>query len=208
MSEISRSIGNRFEDFLQGKLPELVSTGDDPLVPDFFHPELNFWVEAKAGYFRWGQKIKEKQINGFNQKGPIIYGLGTHNLHSSNSRLTQKTERGRQAYLKKYMKILHVCFVNNELMRKIWDKEHKLNEKGTILDCELKGGILRNIFGDKSFSRFEKRIASAEEFYGFDYDDFLMIEPPRSDDTSYGAILHKEYDAVVIEYLRGKEFLK
>lgn len=207
---VTLSIGNRFERIVQELLPELERVNRGRKIPDFHHPQLGFYAEAKAGYRRWGPKLHLYQRNSFpNLPEPVIYIAGFHALPDSTNKVTQRTERTRQNYLERCMTIPWVYFIDGEVVRNIWDREWKFPKNGKREEyCMLKMHIIRSILRQGTpFKRHDKVIPSAEQFYGFDGDGYLLVKAPTSSETSFGAILHKERDGVIIEYLKGKGIL-
>jgi hypothetical protein len=204
MSKVTGSIGLKFERFLGEKFPELISTHDNKDGPDFYYPSLNFWIEAKAGNILWGQRIKEEQINQLDKfEEPVIYALGFHNFYDANKRLTQKTEKERQNFLDKNLQVLQVYFVAGDLIKKIWEKENRISESGIHKYCMVKKGVINNLITNRSFKRKEIPIASAEEFYGYNQEDFTIDVNLDKDNTNYGVILKKE-NTSIINYIKGK----
>lgn len=204
MSKVTDSIGLNFERFLGEKFPELISTGNNQEGPDFYHPELNFWVEAKAGNILWGQRIKEEQIAKLDRfEEPVIYALGFHNFHDANKRLIQKTEWGRQKFLDKNLQVLGTYFLSGDLIKKIWEKESRISQKGDCVYCMIKKGIVNNLITNRSFERKEKPIKSAEIFYGYNQDNFTIDVNINRDKINYGIILENK-DISIINYFKGK----
>ena len=102
MTIISDSIGLVWENAFRKIFPELIDTRSDDNVPDFYHRQKRFWVEAKNGYVGWGNRIHEHQVENFAKLDePVVYALAMHDLDRSMEKVNQKTERGRQEYLKK-----------------------------------------------------------------------------------------------------------
>jgi hypothetical protein len=204
MSKVNDSIGLKFERFIGENFPELISTCNNKDGPDFYHPELNFWIEAKVGNILWGQRIKEEQIAQlYRFKEPVIYALGFHNFDDANKRLIQKTEWGRQRFLDNNLQVLNTYFVTSDLIKKIWKKESRVSKKEGITYCMVKKGIINNIITNRSFKRQEVPIESAEIFYNYNPNDFTIDVSMVKDNINYGLILKKE-DLPIIDYLKGK----
>jgi hypothetical protein len=211
MSKVTRSIGIKFERFLQSNFNELLYTGRDNNVPDFHHPSLDFWIEAKAGNQAWGTRIKEYQIDSFKKvTQPVIYALGFHNFDYAYERLNQTTERGRQNYLDKNLGIVDVCFINENMMELLWDKEKRLNKKETITYCMIKNSTLNNLFTRRKFKRFGIE-SQPEKYYGFSYQDYSFLASPPNDNGQYNgnsnkwrAILDMNTDYNFADYLKTK----
>lgn len=207
MVTIQTSIGNKFERFLQKRFPDLVSTPDDEnVIPDFRHKDEDFWLEAKVGYFRWGPRVKDYQIKAFTDfDDPVIYALGFHDLDRAHERITQKTERARQNYLDSHMGIFQICFVNSEFMELLWEREKRLNGKGTIEYCMVKQGTINNIFQNREFVR-SGEIVTAEEFYGFSYKDYNLFDT-QDQGVRYRGILKRGYDKAFEGFLRDNKII-
>ena len=100
---IHHSIGTRFEDMFLEDFPDFERSKvsrNGISIPDFHN--LDFFVEAKAGYHEWGPKSQKRQIEGFPKlRGlfpgvPILYALGFHNFNDAERRVMQKNEEERQ----------------------------------------------------------------------------------------------------------------
>jgi hypothetical protein len=193
MSKVTDSIGLKYERHLEDSLSDLICTSSNLSVPDFYNSNLNFWIEAKVGNVLWGPRIKEYQVKGFRDlEAPVFYALGFHNFHDAGKRLIQKTERGRQSFLDKNMKILETYFISDELIEKIWDNEGRISANTGYSYCMVKKGILNNIFQNRKFKRSGVIISSPELFYGYNKEDFLV----EQFDTG-GVFLRKKDEAVV-----------
>jgi hypothetical protein len=204
MSKVTDSIGLNFERFIEKKFPELISTCGNKDGPDFYHPKLNFWIEAKIGNIGWGPRIKEEQINQLDEfEEPFIYALGFHNFNDANKRLIQKTEWGRQRFLDQNLQVLNTYFMADSLIKKIWDKENRVSKKSAETYCMVKKGIINNLTTNRSFNRNKNFIPSAEAFYGYNPDEFIIDTQISKDNTDYGIILNKE-DSMIINYLKER----
>lgn len=204
MSKVTNSIGLKFERFLEEKFSELISTKNDKNLPDFYHPELNFWIEAKVGNILWGPRIKDYQVERFdNLDKPVIYALGFHNFHDAHKNLKQATEKSRQKFLDKKLLIMDVYFIENSLIKKIWEKEGRVNAKGTSSYCMIKKGVIKNIITNRTFKRHEQNISCAEAFYEYNKDDFLIEKLKNTNNVNYGIIMNKEH-SFITNYLEKK----
>jgi hypothetical protein len=204
MSKVTDSIGLKFERFFEERFPELISTCGNKDGPDFYHPELKFWVETKVGNIFWGQRIKEEQISKLDRfQEPVVYSLGFHNFHDAHKRLIQNTERGRQNFLDKNLQVLDVYFISSDLIKKIWEKESRISQKEGITYCLVKKGIVNNFITNRSFKRKNISTESAEMFYNYNKEDFTIETNLNKNNTNYGLILNKSY-APIIDYIKNK----
>jgi hypothetical protein len=204
MPEVSDSIGLKYERFIAEYFPELISIGKNKNGHDFYHPNLNFWIEAKAGNIQWGPRIKEEQICKLSRfKEPVIYALGFHNFDDANKRLVQKTEWGRQRFLDENLHVLYSYFVTSDLIKKIWEKESRISKKEGIPYCLVKKGIVNNLITNRSFKRNEIPVESAEIFYDYNQEDLTIDVNMNKNNTNYGLILKKE-DLPIINYFKEK----
>jgi hypothetical protein len=204
MSKVTDSIGLKFERWVGEKFPELIQLGNNKDGPDFYHPKLNFWIEAKIGNIGWGPRIKEEQINQLDKfEEPFIYTLGFHNFNDANKRLIQKTEWGRQRFLDQNLQVLNTYFIAGSLIKKIWDKESRVSKKSAETYCMVKRGIINNLTTNRSFNRNGNFIQSAEAFYGYNQDDFAIDVNIDKGNINYGIILDKE-DSIIINYLKER----
>ena len=197
------SIGLKWERELKRIFPELVSIGEDPVVPDFYHPPTDSWIEAKTGNIRWGVRLKEYQIQGFKKfRRPVVYALGLHNFSDAMNRLFQRREADRQRFLDEHMEILKVCFVTQEMMEKLWEKERRVNQKGTIDYCTIKDGCLNNLFFGREFKRFGQTVYP-ESYYGFSYGDYLFLTG-NQETPKFRGIFDTGKDRRLIDYLNRR----
>jgi hypothetical protein len=213
MSIQGDSIGHRFENFLLERFPELVFTGTDSSVPDFHHPNLDFWIEAKVGNKRWGPRPHEKQSEDFREFDSVVYALGYHNLDSALKRVTQKTEKRRQTYLEKHMEIVQVCFMTDSMLRLLLEKETKESEKSrkghltrNNFYCQVKNGILNNLFERREFERDGRKV-EPESYYGFSYSDYKWVTHYDNAGLYWRAMLDPREDRAFIGYMKGKGVL-
>jgi len=194
MSHISSSIGERFENFLNG-FDDLEFTGHDECVPDFYSPHYGFWLEAKAGNIAWGSQIKNYQITEFKKlEEPVIYALGFHNFDDAYKRLTHKTKTQRRKYLERHLDFLRVNFITNSLMELLYSREHRLNAKGTIDYCVIKDRTLNNIFTNRLFKRNNIWV-NTESYYHFSYSNYQLFKGAEGEEIPwYQAVIKKKGD--------------
>ena len=195
MSKVSNSIGLKFERFLGGRFPDLIDMGNGLLVPDFHCPDYGFWLEAKVGNILWGSRIKEYQIAVFDQiRTPVMYALGFHTFHHAHKRLTQKTERGRQAHLDRYMVIPQICFITSDFMRLLWEKEQRVSKKKELTYCMMKNSTLNNVFLNRKFKRYNQQVWP-ESYYNFSYADYNLVETREENGRYWRGIFDPKKDS-------------
>jgi hypothetical protein len=200
MSKVCTSIGTKFERTIQDLFPDLRSTVREQNTPDFFHPTLNFWIEAKVGYIGWGARIKDYQIESFREiNEPLVYAIGFHDFFQANQRLTQTTELERQDYLDKNMEVLQICFISQELINLLWKKERRISEKEKTPYCMIKSSTLNNIFERREFKRFEETV-NPEDYYGFSYSDYDFFVS-QINGTLYRSII-KKTDTCLTDFIK------
>jgi len=202
MTKVTDSIGLNFERFIENNFSDLIKINNGFNKPDFYNPNLNFWIETKIGNVGWGPRIKDYQMESFdNCDGNVIYALGFHNFDKAHKNLKQKTEAGRQKYLNKNLQILDVYFLDHDLIKKIWDKEWRISENGNTTYCMVKKSMINNILTNRNFKRNGNSVESADKFYGYDLENLLIEDLGNKDVTNYGIILNKN-NVEFIDYLR------
>ena len=208
MSKTTENIGLRFENFLLELFPELMDTRGNSNTPDFYHPELNFWIEAKVGNYDWGTRIKEYQVQNFQHlQNPVAYAFGFHNFSNAHQRLKNlKTQRGIQNRLKKEMNILEMHFITKNLVKKIWEKEFRISEKKEERYGFVKRSMVNNLILDRNFKRSGKKVGSAQKFYEFDRENYKIRESSNKSIDRYSLFLDNEKDKPIIDYLGKKGF--
>ena len=207
MSFISNSIGKRFEDIFTGDFPDFKRVeSEDNILPDFFNG--SFWIEAKVAYRDYGVRLKQVQIDNFRRlKEPVIYIVGFHNLYGTLRKLIQRTERGRQRYLERHMGMDSAYFVTDDVIRAIWNREHRLSRKKGLIYCTLKMRFLKNIIDNNSFKRNGEELV-ADEYYGIDRGRLALQHTKKSVSTfPYGFLLDRKKDKKCIEYLKERSLV-
>jgi len=209
MPGFQTNIGNRFEDILRQDFPDFEPLST-PNIPDFFSKQGRFFIEAKVGYEEYGARLKQSQILTHRQltkefpDSPVVHVVGFHNFHGASVKLPSKTERGQKRVLKNQMSILQAYFISRQIIEQIWEKENFVAKETNGRYCMVKQRFLRNIIDNSSFRR--RGIEQiADEYYEIDRDKFLLThlgEPYN--DFPYGALLHKDQDKRVINYLVKK----
>lgn len=174
MRTLHDAIGQRFEEFFLERLPGFEDhTADNERRPDFYNPQYGFWVETKVGNIGWGVRLKQYQQANFPDiEEEVVYFCGLHDFNQAIARLSGKTKSQRRAILKRDMHIVETYFVDRRIVEKVWEKENRLNEKGTIVYCMMKAHIFRDLILNRSFRRFGQRVANADRYYGLDRTQF------------------------------------
>ena len=207
---LTQIVGNNFERFVESRVPELDKISSGGREPDFYCPSGKFWIEAKVGNQKWGPRIKRYQtINFLDLKDPVIYALGFHDFDNARERLSGYSPEEMVQIVEKEMGFSKVVFVSSDIVKKLWEVEHRISENGASAYFTAKQNIFNNIWERKPFKRFGKRIDSAEEYYGFNFDDYYMqgwdrqggIMTPQNDIGNYGFILNLEKEGGVIQHL-------
>lgn len=206
---ISQAIGYQFEKFINARIRGLEKINSGGRNPDFYCEEGNFWIEAKVGNHRWGPRIKKYQIENFSDiTEPVIYALGFHDFNNAQAILKGKTPGRMRQILGRHMGIMKVNFVSGDLVKKLWKLDHRISEKEGTEYFMAKQSVFHNIWDRRPFSRFKKRIPSAEKYYGFSWDDFHMrkwdtdkcIMTPKNEVINYGFMIHREDENNAIKY--------
>lgn len=205
MLHVEESIGAYFENWLQRRFEGLVKVrenpGKEPAVPDFYCSEFGFYVEAKAGNARWGPKLHDYQVVGFKSLDhAVIYALGFHGFDDAHARLRGRSEPTRQRHLERDGNISQVCFISGELIERIWEKERKMNEKGTIPYCQIKPAIINHLFLGREFRR-SGQLVMPEEFYGFSYRDYHSFQH-ATQGLLWRGLIHKDHYNSASAFLR------
>lgn len=196
-------IGSHFEKIVQDNFPNLKHIESKGVLPDFFNQNKGFWIEAKTGNIGWGVRIKREQIGDFQKLNvPVAYCVGLHDFDYATERLRGRTIRGKKSYLTRNFEVLETYFVSDILMKKLWEKEKRINKKGTQEYCMIKKHVLNRVFKNKTFGLEN---IGAEEFYDYNSVDFLIS--PINDLKPYGIFLHKEKDKNIIDYLMSFKHL-
>lgn len=207
MGGLTDAIGETFENYIISKTKGLEKINDGDNVPDFYCSSGDFWIEAKVGNLAWGPRLKGYQVENFSKiKEPVIYALGFHDFDHAITRLKGLNYHEMMKALSKSMNIKNVNFINGDLIGKIWEMEHRINERGTITYFMAKQSLFRNIWQRRRFKRFGGIVEFAEEYYDFNWDDFYM-QDQDTNKNSYGAMLDLKKDKRVIDYLRGCGFI-
>jgi len=213
MTDVSRSIGNRFERYFQTYFPWFEShVNDGHNVPDFYNPTGKFWVEAKVGNRRWGPDLKHYQRDNFKRiNEPIIYCFGLHNFDDARTRLDGKSNIEMRHILRHQMRIEEVYFITKDIVEAVIDAETRVSKDGRAY-CTMKRPILKSLFSGKPFKRFGKPVKSAEEYYGYENSNLdIYQEQNLVDHTSIplkGIMLSKETDKSILDYLRLQNMIK
>jgi len=207
MTIVTRSIGLKFERFLIDKFSSLEDNTPNRKVPDFYCSKERFWIEAKAGNILWGPRLKEYQVIGYTEdlNEHVYHFLGFHNFDRAYNRLVQKTERGRQTYLDKNLDFLEIDIVNPQILKRLYLKERRINEKGSINYCTLKKSVFNNIFENREFKRSGK-LFLPEGYYDFSREDYSFFEENISG-VVFRGILRREGDEGIKSFLRDNKLI-
>ena len=176
-------------------------------MPDFDAGE--FFVEAKTGQWRFSVAPKKYQIDSFPTTGkPAVYCLGFHDFEFAGRRLAKKSNRKAREILKNKMNVRAAYFVSNEIIARMFDKESRLNQKGTIFYCALKRRNFEYLIANKQFSR-DGKIVYPDNHYGIRRGQFIFSEPSASISSfPYGYMLSKKNDKPVIAFLEKKGIIQ
>ena len=210
MPDISDLIGERFEEFFRRRFPGFEDHREDRMkTPDFYNPKYGFWVEAKAGNARWGVRLKREQVEKFERiLEPVVYCCGLHDFTDANARLAGKSEDEIRDILKRELNIVQAYFAARKVIARVWDIDSRLNSRGTIEYCMMKGHIFRDILLNRKCQRKGVRVEQARTHYGLTEDEFnfhSMAQAPARGFV-YGTILAKAEERV-IAYLRDNSVL-
>ena len=199
MSNISKAVGTRFENFLQEKFPSFIRIDNEGnILPDFYNEKFGFWIEAKSGFKDYGIRPHKYQIVNFDFREPVIYAIGFHDLPQVMKELQGlKTLNGMIGRLNKKMNFPEVYFVTNSVIKRIWKMEKRVNEKGTIEYCVIKRRFLESIIQNNLFTR-NGRVFCPEEYYGLSKGNFLLRS---AQEENYGFILDEDRDKSVAKFL-------
>ena len=205
MSKISLAVGTRWEKELKSRFPNLEKlNSEDNILPDFYNPKFNFWMEAKSACYKYGIRAKQNQVNSFNKNDEVIYAIGFHNLYPVGKNLRGlKTTKGMINRLERISEISHIYFVTNEMLIKIFEMEKRISREKKTPYCIIKPGHLDALIKDKQFRRKGIKYFP-EEYYGFSREDFL-IRPINGDKP--GLIIDPNKDENFIKFLESEKLL-
>ncbi|MFT4326747.1 MAG: hypothetical protein ACMXYK_04555 [Candidatus Woesearchaeota archaeon] len=199
----SNITGWRFERILHQEFPEFVDHTRHKNLPDFEHEQ--FWVEAKTAVDKsdYGIIPKEYQLQEYphNIEKPLVYFCGYHTLFSPSKRLQQRTLNAKKAYARRNMEIQRIFVISHDIIERIDTKHRIINKKGTISYIGIPANYFLRIMSNDYITQgtSTKRM---DEHLGLDLDTFACKIPEKLHSAiPYGWILHKEDDAVVIDFL-------
>lgn len=202
-------VGDWFEELLLREFTDFeriqATNGNNP---DFRNS--SFQAEAKAGYWHYGAQIKEDQIANFStpEGVPLIYIIGFHNLFGLTTRTVGMTARQVDTFLDREAGINQVYIISNEIMRRLWGKEHNTSTQDAQWKYfSVKPRHFNSIIENKPLKRGGIRHLPSR-WYRIKRPD-LLLQPAhslegRKSRLEYGLILNKEKDAPVISYLDDK----
>lgn len=206
MADAGKSIGDKFERHLQELFPEwqFMDGKGESNIPDFWYPRGHFRVEAKAGNYGWGGRIKEYQVDKFPHDESVIYALGYHGFMNSQLRLSRKTSAQAQACLDKHLRFLRIAFISREMVDLLWGKEKKFPKSGKEPYFMLKNSIVNTLFSGRRFRRFEQQVFP-ESYWGFSYHDYRLYEQ-MNDGVLWRAMLRKNIDDPFLRFMRQRGY--
>lgn len=208
--QLSDCVGDWFEEILRKQLPELKKVRDrNEILPDFSCPIFD--AEAKAGYWEYGAQLKEFQVEGFNPNGkPIIYLIGYHSISGLRALTQNMDEEEMDALLENKGEMHSAYAVSNDIIKRIWGKEHKISKRDKQrIYFSVRPRHLDAIIYNKSFERVGVRHMPSR-WYGISRQNLLLHSAPSlrgAKNLKFGAILDKETDRGVIEYLEEQDLL-
>ncbi|MEK6945269.1 MAG: hypothetical protein AABW63_00570 [Nanoarchaeota archaeon] len=210
MPTIQTLIGERFENIFSSAFTDFERTdkGSNGATPDFFNSEYGFWAEAKVGNKRFNAQLKEYQVKNFKSLGePVLYVVGFHDFDNAHERLGDKSDSARRRVLAQHMNIVCLYWVSSVVVQGIYEREWRLNQKGTIKYCDLKQRFLEGIINDVSTIREGKQV-NLVDYYGL-RDKSLVIEPLKDTNAGFqqGVILDAQLDRLAINYLEDVKVL-
>jgi hypothetical protein len=210
MQSIEQSIGEHFERYARRRFRGMTRNNLGPNYPDFYilgdDARMNIGIEAKAGNRRWGARLKKYQIRSGGFDG-CAYFIGLHNFDSATERLENKSEDDRQRIMDQDLQYTLLFFVSGRIIRQIWEKDWRINEKETIMYCMLKQGTINALVRARESFRRHRQVVFPEPYYGFSYEDYVTFDytvKRKGKETRYCGLLHKTRDRVAIEFLRRR----
>lgn len=204
MPGISDAIGNEFERKVGEMFPDWDRTIDGRLLPDFDSPI--FFAEAKTGFYNFGVQIKDYQVSSFGllQK-PVIYILGFHNFDHALRRLGRKSDEKRAEILKEQMSLDSIYIVEQSIIERIWNREHRSSKKAGRIYCTLKKRFLDGIVDDSPVKRNGSTLNS-QKYYGLRKSELILQKPNQEEGIPVTAILRADQTRVA-DYFRKREIL-
>jgi len=205
MSHITHTIGWGFEQILQKEFPDFRNRTQEGRVPDFEH-DL-FWVEAKVALDKpdYGIIPKEFQLLEYPivTNKPLVYFCGFHNLFFPSKKIKQKTDGGRKRFVSRHMDITRVFVVSHDIMLRIDERHRVLNTKGNISYTGVPPSFFQRILDNGNITHLgiKKKMHSHLEINPQEFD--LSYPVTLHSNIPYGWILHKDYDAPVLDFLKN-----
>ncbi len=210
MQSVQQSIGDYFENYLDRRFRGMIRNNLGLNYPDFYisgdDERRNIGLEAKTGNRRWGARLKKYQIRSGGFDG-CTYFIGLHDFDDANDRLGRKDERARQRTMDDELDYTLLFFVSGRIIRQIWEKDWRMNEKETIMYCMLKQGTINALVRARETFRRQGQVVEPGSYYGFSYENYVTFDytlKERGGEMRVCGLLHKIRDRVAIRFLRKK----
>lgn len=201
-------IGDWFQEVIQAEMPELVKVDDENGTrPDFDHRD--FGAEAKAGFWEYGAQLKERQVERFKNNGkPLVYIVGYHAAERLRSTTSKMDADQMDEHLRCTAGMHSAYIVSNRIIQKIWRKENRTAASNPDWRYfSVRPRHLDAIIHNRAFERSGVRHMPSR-WYGLCRPDLLLIPAPylagKKRGLKFGAILNKEQDKPVIEYMTAR----
>ena len=198
-------VGDWFEGVIQAEFPNLRKVNNERgTKPDFESTE--FYAEAKTGFWDYGVQLKEAQVKNFESDNkPLVYIIGYHTAAGLRNATERMAEEEIDNLLQKQAGLHSVYIISNEIIRRIWAKEnHTAANHPEWNYFSVRPRHLDAIIHNKPFNRRGVRYMPSQ-WYRIRRSDFALEPAPplggRTTNLRFGAILHRETDKPVIDYL-------
>ncbi len=205
-------VGDWFEDVLQAQFPDLRKIPDkNGTRPDFEGDAFD--AEGKVGFWDYGVQLKEAQVNSFRPiDKPLIYIVGYHTAAGLRNATVGMAEEEIDDFLRKNAGLHSTYVISNRIIGKIWRREnHTAANHPEWRYFSLRPRHLDAIINNRTFERGGVRYTPSR-WYRICRPDLLLRPAPllggRKDKLQFGAILDKEEDEPVINYLTKRGLLR
>ena len=201
-------VGDWFEAVIQEEFPDLKKVKNGKGVRPDFSGEV-FDAEAKAGFWDYGAQLKEAQVSGFTPNGkPIIYVVGYHTAVGLLQSTRKMSAREIDLMLQREAGMHSSYLVSNDIIKKLWGRESHVAASNPEWEYfSLRPRHLDAIIRNLPFQRRGVRHMPSR-WYGISRKDLLLQPAPplegRRQNLQFGAILDRETDKEVIEYMDRK----